>query len=53
MAIADRYTLRTSAVVLNGSTGCWGQLEAAAAFFKESWMGIDELKREIWMPGQW
>ena len=53
MAIADRYTLRTFAVVLNGSTGCWGQLAAAAAFFRESWMGLDELKREIWMPGQW
>ena len=53
MAIADRYTLGASAVVLNGSTGCRHHLEAAAAFFWEFWMGRDELNREIWMPGQW
>jgi hypothetical protein len=53
MTIADRYTLRTSAAVLDGLAGCRGQLEAAAAFFRESWMGLDELKHEIWKPGQW
>lgn len=53
MTIADRYTLRTSAVVVNGSTGCWHHLETAAAFFWEFWMGRDELNREIWVPGQW
>ncbi len=53
MAIADCYPLRTSAVVVNDSTGCWHHLETAAAFFWEFWMGGDELNREIWVPGQW
>jgi hypothetical protein len=53
MAIVDRYTLRTSAVVVNGSTGWWHHLETDAAFFREFWMGRDEPNREIWVPGQW
>ena len=53
MGIADCYTLRTFAVGVNGSTGCWHHLETDAAFFWEFWMGRDELNRKIWVAGQW